>query len=87
MWGPAKPGDAEKAAEAGSQRLKGSKPVARDGQLQFSFEQKGIKGYSVVREDPISKLLLVLIVSGDVRQADFIYKMRGPYKALMPHQP
>lgn len=85
--GPAKPGDAEKAAEAGSQRLKGSKPVARDGQLQFSFEQKGIKGYSVVREDPISKLLLVLIVSGDMRQADFIYKMRGPYKALMPHQP
>ena len=85
--GPAEPGDAEKAAETGSKGLKGSKPVARNGQLQFSFEQKGVKGYSVVREDPISKLLLVLIISGDVRQADFIYKMRGPYKALYPLRP
>lgn len=85
--GPARPGDAKKAAETGSQRLKGSPPAARNGQLEFSFEQKGIRGYSVVREDVQSKLLLVLIVSGDLRLADFIYAMRGPYKALIPRRP
>lgn len=61
--------------------------MVRDGQVQFSFEQKGIKGYSVVREDTQAKLLLVLIVSGDLRLADFIYGMRGPYKALIPRRP
>lgn len=85
--GPAEPGDAQKAAETGAQRLKGSPPAARNGQLQFGFEQKGIKGYSVVREDPQSRLLLVLIVSGELRLADFIYAMRSPYKALIPRQP
>lgn len=85
--GPAQPGDAEKAAETGSRGLKGTRPVVRDGQVQFSFEQKGIKGYSVVREDTQAKLLLVLIVSGDLRLADFIYGMRGPYKALIPRRP
>lgn len=85
--GPAQPGDAKKAADTGSQRLKGSPPAVRDGQLQFSFEQKGVKGYSVVREDAQSRLLLVLIVSGDVPQADFIYGMRSPYKALIPRKP
>lgn len=85
--GPAQPGDARKAAETGSRGLKGSPPEARNGQLQFSFEHKGIKGCSVVREDAQSKLLLVLIVSGNLPLADFVYAMRGPYKALIPVKP
>lgn len=85
--GPSQPGDAEKAAQAGAQRMGGSTPVAREGQLQFHFEQKGVTGYSVVREDPQAKLLLVLMVSGDTKLADFIYRMRGPNKGLLPRQP
>ena len=27
------------------------------------------------------------VVSGDLRMANFVYSMRGPYRALMPQQP
>ena len=59
----------------------------RNGQWEFTFEQSGVKGYGIVREDTQSKLLLMLVVSGDARMASFVYKMRGPYRALMPQQP
>ncbi len=85
--GPAKAGEAEAAARANAQRLGGGKPVLRQGQWEFTFEQQGLKGYSIVREDASSGVLLMLVVSGDLGMADFVYKMRGPYKALMPLKP
>ena len=85
--GPANAGEAEQAAKGNSQRLGGTAPVLRNGQWEFTFEQKGVKGYGVVREDTQSKLLLMLVVSGDLRMANFVYNLRGPYKALMPQQP
>ena len=85
--GPANAGEAEQAAKGNSQRLSGTAPVLRNGQWEFTFEQKGVKGYGVVREDTQSKLLLMLVVSGDLRMANFVYNLRGPYKALMPQQP
>ena len=65
----------------------GAAPVLRNGQWKFAFEQKGVKGYGIVREDAQSKLLLMLVVSGDLRMANFVYSMRGPYRALVPQQP
>jgi hypothetical protein len=86
--GPANPGEAEQAAKGNAQRLGGTKPVLRStGQWEFSFEKDGVKGYCVVREDAPSKLLLMLLVTGDLNMADFVYQMRGPYKALMPLPP
>lgn len=85
--GPANAGEAELAAKGNAQRLQGSKPVLRNGQWEFTFEQSGVKGYGIVREDTQSKLLLMLVVSGDAHMASFVYKMRGPYRALMPQQP
>ena len=85
--GPAEAGEAESAAKGNSQRLGGTAPVLRNGQWEFTFEQKGVKGYGVVREDVQSKLLLLLVVSGDLRMANFVYSLRGPYRALMPQQP
>ena len=85
--GPANAGEAEQAAKGNAQRLGGTAPVLRNGQWEFTFEQKGVKGYGVVREDTQSKLLLMLVVSGDLRMANFVYSLRGPYKALMPQQP
>ena len=85
--GPANPGEAEQAARGNAQRLQGSSPVLRNGQWEFTFEQSGVKGYGIVREDTQSRLLLMLVVSGDARMASFVYKMRGPYRALMPQPP
>ena len=85
--GPANAGEAEQAAKGNAQRLGGTAPVLRNGQWEFTFEQKGVKGYGIVREDTQSKLLLMLVVSGDLRMANFVYSMRGPYRALMPQQP
>ena len=86
--GPANAGEAEQAAKGNAKRLQGSTPVLRsNGQWEFTFEQKGVKGYGVVREDVQSKLLLMLVVSGDLRMANFVYSLRGPYRALMPQQP
>ena len=85
--GPANAGEAEQAAKGNAQRLGGTAPVLRNGQWEFTFEQKGVKGYGIVREDTQSKLLLMLVVSGDLRMANFVYNLRGPYKSLMPQQP
>ena len=85
--GPANAGEAEQAAKGNAQRLGGTAPLLRNGQWEFTFEQKGVKGYGIVREDTQSKLLLMLVVSGDLRMANFVYSMRGPYRALMPQQP
>lgn len=85
--GPAKAGEAEAAAKANAQRLGGSAPVQRQGQWEFTFEQQGVKGYGVVREDKPSQVLLMMLVSGDLKMANFVYNMRGPYKALMPLKP
>ena len=86
--GPAGSGEAEQAAVGNARRLDGTKPVLRaNGQWEFTFAQNGVKGYCVVREDAPSGLLLMLIVSGDFKMADFVYQMRGPYKALMPLPP
>ena len=85
--GPANAGEAEQAAKSNAQRLGGSAPVLRNGQWEFTFEQKGVKGYGIAREDAQSKLLLMLVVSGDLRMANFVYSMRGPYRALMPQPP
>lgn len=85
--GAVQPGEAEKAAKSGAERLKGSKPVFTNGQWHFTFEQQGVKGYSVVREDPKAKVLLILMVSGDTASANFVYAMRSPYKALIPQRP
>ena len=85
--GPANAGEAEQAAKGNAQRLGGTAPVLRNGQWEFTFEQKGVKGYGIVREDTQSKLLLMLVVSGDLRMANFVYSMRGPYRALVPQQP
>ena len=85
--GPANLGEAEQAARGNAQRLQGSSPVFRNGQWEFTFEQSGVKGYGIVREDTQSRLLLMLVVSGDARMASFVYKMRGPYRALMPQPP
>ena len=86
--GPANAGEAEQAAKANAKRLQGSTPVLRsNGQWEFTFEQKGVKGCGIVREDAQSKLLLMLVISGDARMANFVYSMRGPYRALMPQPP
>ena len=85
--GPAKAGEAETAARANAKRLGGSTPVLRQGQWEFTFEQQGVKGYGIVREDKSSGVLLMMLASGDLKMADFIYKMRGPYKALVPLKP
>ena len=85
--GPANAGEAEQAARGNAKRLGGTAPVLRNGQWEFAFEQKGVKGYGIVREDAQSKLLLMLVVSGDLRMASFVYNMRGPYRALMPQPP
>jgi hypothetical protein len=85
--GPANAGEAEQAAKGNAQRLGGTAPVLRNGQWEFTFEQKGVKGYGVVREDTQSKLLLMLVVSGDLRMANFVYSMRSPYRALVPQSP
>ena len=83
--GPANAGEAEQAAKGNAKRLQGSTPVLRsNGQWEFTFEQKGVKGYGIVREDAQSKLLLMLVISGDARMANFVYSMRGPYRALVP---
>ena len=85
--GPANAGEAEQAAKGNAQRMNGTKPMLRNGQWEFTFEQKGVKGYGIAREDAQSKLLLMLVVSGDARMANFVYSMRGPYRALMPQPP
>ncbi|MTJ91779.1 MAG: hypothetical protein F8N36_02795 [Desulfovibrio sp.] len=85
--GPANAGEGEQAAKGNAQRLGGTAPVLRNGQWEFTFEQKGVKGYGVVREDTQSKLLLMLVVSGDLRMANFVYSMRSPYRALVPQPP
>lgn len=86
--GPANAGEAEQAARGNAKRLQGSTPVFRsNGQWEFTFEQSGVKGYGIAREDAQSKLLLMLVVSGDARMANFVFSMRGPYRALMPQQP
>ena len=84
---PASPGLAEKRAREAARLLGGTQPVARNGQLEFAFKKMGDNGYCVVREDKQSKLLIMVIVSGDLRQADFIYSMRGDYPALVPVKP
>ena len=61
--------------------------MLRQGQWEFTFEQQGVKGYGIVREDKASGVLLMMLASGDLKMADFIYKMRGPYKALVPLKP
>ncbi|SDF98679.1 hypothetical protein SAMN05192586_1222 [Desulfovibrio legallii] len=86
--GPAQPGEAEQAARANARRLGGNEPVRRaDGQWEFAFIQEGVKGLGLAREDPAARLLLMLVVSGDAARADFVYRMRGPYKALLPVAP
>ena len=56
--GPASAGEAEQAARANAKRLQGSTPVFRSNdQWEFTFEQKGVKGCGIVREDAQSKLL------------------------------
>ena len=85
--GPAKAGEAEAAVKANAQRLGGSTPVQRQGQWEFTFEQQGVKGYGIVREDKSSGVLLMMLVSGDLKMANFVYNIRGPYKALMPLKP
>ncbi|MCR5563911.1 MAG: hypothetical protein K6F46_11220 [Desulfovibrio sp.] len=85
--GPARPGDAEKAADAYAKRLRGTKPTVQNGQLYFTFGHQGEHGYAILREDALSGLLLICIVSGDLKAADFVYEMRGPYKALRPVRP
>ncbi|MBE6442392.1 MAG: hypothetical protein E7022_08760 [Desulfovibrio desulfuricans] len=87
LVGPARPGEAQQAAEANARRLGGGKPVQRGGQWEFFFEQKGVRGCGIAREDKASGLLLMLLVSGDLKRADFVYAMRGPYKALIPNPP
>lgn len=85
--GPARPGDAERAADAYAKRLLGTKPVVQNGQLYFTFGHQGEHGYAILRGDGLSGLLLICIVSGDLKAAEFIYEMRGPYKALRPVRP
>ncbi len=86
--GPAQPGEAEQAARANAQRLGGGKPVLRaSGQWEFAFTQEGVTGLGLAREDPAAGLLLLLVVSGDLPRADFVYRMRGPYKTLLPVKP
>ncbi|MDR2820186.1 MAG: hypothetical protein LBB60_06635 [Desulfovibrio sp.] len=85
--GPCVPGDAEKAAQNGSKTLGGTPPAARNGQIEFTFDKNGVKGHVIVREDTQAKLLLVLIIAGDAKQADFVYAMRSPYKNLVPRRP
>lgn len=82
--GSVKPGMAEIGAREYAKQLNGTKPVARNGQLEFAFEQKGVKGICIFREDPLAKLLMIVIISGKPQLADFIYQMRGPYKTLYP---
>lgn len=81
--GPARQGDAEQIAQRSAQRLQ-TKAVNQNGQWQFVFQHGQDKGVGIVREDPANSLLLLLTVSGDVAQADFIYDMRTPYPALKP---
>ena len=86
--GPAQPGEAEQAARANAQRLGGGKPVLRaSGQWEFAFTQEGVTGLGLAREDPAAGLLLLLVVSGDLPRADFVYRMRGPHKTLLPVKP
>jgi hypothetical protein len=83
----AAPGEAEKKAREAAKLLNGARPVLRNGQLEFTFRKMGDRGYCVIREDKQSKLLIMLIVSGDIRQANFIYSMRSDYPALVPGRP
>ncbi|MDR1659739.1 MAG: hypothetical protein LBR94_05295 [Desulfovibrio sp.] len=81
------PGEAEKKAREAAKLLNGTKPALRNGQLEFTFKKMGDRGYCILREDRQAKLLIMLIVSGDVRQANFIYSMRSGYPALVPARP
>ncbi|MDR3358054.1 MAG: hypothetical protein LBN96_04205 [Desulfovibrio sp.] len=83
----AAPGEAEKKAWEAAKLLNGARPALRNGQLEFSFKKMGDSGYCVVREDKQSKLLIMVIVSGNIRQANFIYSMRSDYPALVPARP
>lgn len=84
LVGPARPGEAEQAARVNARRLNGDAPVRRNGQWEFTFRQQGVAGYGLAREDAASGLLLLLVVSGEARRAEFVFRMRGPYKALYP---
>lgn len=86
--GPAGKGEGEQAANVTAQRLGGGTPAKRNGQWEFAFTQKGVRGYGVAREDAAAGLLLMLVVSGsDMGMADFVFRMRSPYKALVPLAP
>jgi hypothetical protein len=80
------PGTAEKLAAETAKRLDGTRPVMRNGQLEFTFKKMGDNGYCIIREDKQAKLLLLVIVSGSTGQADFIYSMRSEYPALVPQR-
>jgi hypothetical protein len=83
----AAPGEAEKKAREAAKLLNGTRPVSRNGQMEFTFKKMGDRGYCIIREDKQAKLLIMVIVSGDTRQANFIYSMRGGYPALVPARP
>jgi hypothetical protein len=85
--GECEPGDAKTWADKWSKSFGGTPPVARNGQIGFTFDKNGVKGHAIVREDTQAKLLLVLIIAGDAKQADFVYAMRSPYKNLVPRRP
>ncbi|MDR1857043.1 MAG: hypothetical protein LBR22_07795 [Desulfovibrio sp.] len=81
------PSDVQDLAKDTARSLGAGPPAKAKGQYQGKFTQKGVKGYFVVREDPKAKLLLRLIVSGETRKADFLFRMRSPHKALIPAKP
>ena len=83
--GPSRAGDAEQIAKLTAKRLQ-TNAVQRNGQWQYVFKNDRGAGYTIVREDNGNALLMVITVSGDISKAEFIYRMRSPYTALLPQK-
>ena len=54
---------------------------------QDKKDEKPLPGEKLGLGTMIAGVLLMMLASGDLKMADFIYKMRGPYKALVPLKP
>lgn len=84
--GSVQPGEAKKAASVYAKQLKVT-PRQHAGQTEFLLTHGQERGYYVMREDASSRLMLLLTVSGNLRKADFLFRMRSPYPNLVPKPP
>lgn len=82
----ASPKTLNEAIKIYSKRLQ-TTPITRQGQTEFKIKHKSDVGYCLLRYEPRSHLLVILSVSGELKNIDFLFKVRTPYVGLFPLRP